>query len=220
MEVVNKSMDIVNGDIALDLLDTAFSLSGRYGVVSPSSVVDIDSTIATIYLKPSYSYGVLELTKEVQKWEQYIGEAVVTHDENWTTLDYGVISGIDEIGDALYVDGLSSAPSENSIIDLHDYDSQSVKMKRIHVFLNPLLKVTSGTSQTVFDANVPSLLYVGAIIQVNNYDYSRKSIEVLVTDITGSTITVDTALGFIPQVDDEINLIGHVIDQSVPYRYV
>ncbi len=54
---------------------------------------------------------------------------------------------------------------------------------------------------------------------VHTDDFASVSPEVLVTDVTGSTVTVDASLGFTPDNTYYVDLIGFK-DGLAPYRYV
>jgi len=59
----------------------------------------------------------------------------------------------------------------------------------------------------------------GAIIRVHNSDFSRDSEDVGVKSIIGVTIETDKDMGFIPQVDDRVDLVGY-LDGGGAYRWL
>jgi hypothetical protein len=63
--------------------------------------------------------------------------------------------------------------------------------------------IVSGADGTHFDVSAPDVakFAVDSVVRVHNADYSEDSGEVPITDITGTTITVGTDLGFTPTTD-------------------
>ena len=119
---------------------------------------------------------------------------------------------------------LSTAPTPGFIVDISYYpDSVDQRDEAIHKLLyshfNPQVEIVSGISQTVFDVSLldSAKMFVGSIVRVHNDDFTIDSPEVLINDITGTTITVDVPLGFVPSAGDMIELIGFK-DKGLSYR--
>lgn len=225
MECVNKSLNIITGDVKLDLLDTAYDLDGRYGTISPSSFTDASSTTTSLRLKRSFSTS--ELGFEYEKWERYVGEKLLVRSVDFTFQEEVALTNVERIGQGrLSIDpALSVAPPEGYIIDIINYpnssDPKTAKLlKTIHAFFTPRVDVSSGASDTVFDVADPSVFFVDAFIRVHSFDYSIDSPVVQVTDVTGSTITVDESLGFTPASGQFVDRIGFVQDKGKAYLYV
>lgn len=223
-EVINKSMNIKTGEVDLVVLDTNYTTSGRFGVFGPSSV--LDSGASTTVLPLTISYG-WDRPTEKSKWTDYIGERVLVRTTNWSDSEETTIVGFGTTADTMIVEALSGAPSAGEIVELAPYDQSGdaevdALSKRAHCYFNPTLGVDSGASQTEFDVDSgdETKLFVGALIRVCSDDYVDVSAEVLVTDVTGTTVTVDTALGFTPASGDIVELVGFVDDEGAPYRYV
>jgi hypothetical protein len=219
MEVTNRSFNFKTGEITIDIVDTAYGVDGRYGVISPSSQVTSASTSSSLVLKKSFSTTALELERD--KWLDYVGLRIKVRSADFTDVEETVFTGFSPgNSNILLVDPpLSFTPSEDYIIEVADYDTADDYNKIAHVYFNPQLKVTANAgSETVFDVSDGSLLYIGCVVRVHSFDYVDDSVEAVVTNIVGDTITVDRALGFNPQIDDEVDLIGFVSDQAAPYR--
>jgi hypothetical protein len=219
MEVVNRSFNFRQGIIELDILDTAFSIDGRYGVVSPSSQVGVGSTSTSVVIKTSFGTDPTEL--ERLKWTQYIGQVVLVHSEDWSVSGTATLLGFSPTNDnvMLLSAGLAFTPSENYIIDIAHYDNAGSYLKNVHCFFNPTVLITANSmDQDVIEVATPSRFFVGSIIKVHSPDFSDDSIEAFVTDITGDVLTLDRELGYLPQIDDEVQLIGFVSDDGLPYR--
>lgn len=218
MEVINKDLSIVDGNIMLELLDTAFLLDGRYATISPSSIVDTGSTTELIKIKNSFGYN----GRERDKWAQYVGETITVHSLDFTVTGDTTIIGFDTVSGGLIVSpALGFTPSEGYIIEAPDYPTSIdpgyfAKWKRLHAFFQNVVNVTSGASGLVFDVDDTSTMVVGKTIEVYNSDYSNYS-ESEITDITGSTITVGTDLGFTPDSSYDVLVLGF-FDGLAAYR--
>jgi hypothetical protein len=112
------------------------------------------------------------------------------------------------------------------IVDLPAYPTSTDKNtnrlhKVIHAFFSPRVTVTGGTSGTVFDVGAGDVakFFVGGTVEVHAADFSYVSPETVVTDVTGTMITVEDDLGFTPQAGDEVDFIGFP-DQDGAYRVV
>ncbi len=225
-EVINKSTDLKTGNITLSLVDTNFDKSERYGLISPSSLISSGSTTTLINIEDSF--GEIYPNEEIKKWSDYFGLKVRIHDENYSFDEERILVGFTETDpyQMIISPALSIAPSSGYIVDLAQY-SNSVdtndqkRVKLVHAFLSPSVAVVSGTSQTIFDVDSGDVakFFVGAIILLHNEGYSDLSNEVKVIDITGTTITVDSALGFTPTTSHKVELIGFA-DQDSAYRHI
>ena len=82
----------------------------------------------------------------------------------------------------------------------------------------PQLTVVSGISATQFtvSAGDAAKMSVGQEVQIHSADYSVDSVDVEVTNITGTTITT-TAIGFTPAAGQLVELVGF-LDSGKPYR--
>jgi hypothetical protein len=118
---------------------------------------------------------------------------------------------------------------DDYIVDIAQYpdndDPEDQQMaKRIFVYTNPTVEVLAGISDTQFTvAGLDADKFLeGAILLVRGTGDEKWDIvspEVRVTDVTGSTITVNSSLGFTPAAGYEIDLIGFK-DGGAPYRYL
>lgn len=235
MEVVNKSMNLKNGQVKLELLDTGFSADdGRFGVVSPNSFVGSGATNNTIPLKRSFSTTLFE--NERDKWTTFLGQEIRVRDQDFIFNETVTLLNFDAGNDAnIIVDPpLSLPPQEDYVIDLPNYDtvlndSQS-KMKPIHCFMNPTVTVISGASDTEFTVSVADagFLFEGAFIRVHNDDFTDNSTpgssddDVVIVSVDAGTgeVVVDKSMGFTPSSGYIVDLIGFFPDNGSPYRFV
>lgn len=224
-EVINKSMNIVNGTVSLTLIDTAYLTSGRYGVFSPSSVLGSGSTTTSLVITDSFGTAAPEIEKN--KWQEYIGENVLIHSEDYSVSYSSKIIGFNPSNDyEMLIEPIGSAPPSGFIVDVAFYpastDSQiQFTLKNIFVFANPSVAVTTGSSQTVFSVDSADVakFHIGSTVLLHNFDYSSVSPEAKVSSIIGNQITVDRSLGFIPSSLYRVELIGFP-DLGFAYRYL
>lgn len=224
-EITNKSLNIVNGKIQLDITDTSFGLDGRFGTIGPSSLVDVGSSLSEIKIKKSF--GTTATQTEKEKWVDYFEQNVLIRSPDFSFAHERKLVRFSSSNNSIMVidPALPSVPQENYIIEMAHYPTSSeakvgALWKTVHCFMNPEVLVVSSASN--FSLEVAALdtpkFFVGSIIRVHNYDYTSDSGDVVVTEIVGNTITVNQDLGYTPNAGDIINLIGFP-DQGLPYRY-
>lgn len=234
-EVVNKSLDIRSGIVSLDLVDTAFSIEGaRYGVVSPASIVGAGST--TTVLQLVNSYGNEAPRKERIKWEEFIGQDVLIHEEDatgvWTTSYIRTLDGFQSSdGNKMIISpALPSPPASGAVVEIINYPDtanpeDADEYKRQFVFLNPQVMVTTGVNSTSFNVDAgdvakfqetqPLILHQDSSLGV----WEQVTPEVKVQSVVGTLVTVDADLGLTPDNTFAIELIGFP-DAGYPYRYI
>jgi hypothetical protein len=225
MQVINKVLDNKTGEVIIDVVNTTFGISDRIGLISPSSKTDAGSSTTLIKLKKSWSTSAIEL--ESKKWTGYIGQEIIVHDESWSTVYNTVIRGFDNLSpQGMLVDLMPGVPGTDWIIQCPEYPSSTntselLFWKSRHCFFSPRIQVTAGIDVNQFSVNPGDEIYffIGSIIRVHTYDFSSDSPEAVVTDITGSNITTNISLGFIPTNLHYVDLIGF-LDKQQSYRVV
>lgn len=219
-EITNKEMNWKTGLIRITLTDTNYNVPVRYVVFSPASKINTGSTTSVIRLKRSFGYSF----DEPRKWENFIGYGVKIRSPDFSTVYQStILDFVDGDNTALQISPVATAPGENWIMELENYDDISAQdglLKSIFGFFDPVVGVTSGVSATEFNVDDPSVLFVGASIYVHNASYSNKSPVVKVEAIAGPLITVSAALGFTPSSGDKVQLIGFASDQGQAYAWL
>ncbi len=224
MEVTNKTLDL-KGNCELDLTDTNYDLSERFGLISPSSVV-VSGT--TTYAIIEDSYGELYPGNEKRKWDAYVDLPVLIRDEEFNYEIEGIFVGFDPNNryKMLFDPPLATAVSAGDIIDIVPYSDSTDptvndKYKAIHCHLSPIVDVVTGASDLEFDVDSGDVdkFQVGFPIIVHSEDFSDASDEVYVDSIIGTTITVTATLGFTPDNTHKISMLGFP-DGSHCYRYI
>ena len=220
MEVTNKSLMATTGRITLELTDTAFSLDGRYGVISPSSKIG-SGTLSTLILKTSYAS---DDGLEFEKWIDYIGSPVRVYNSDFSFDEVVTLNGFDDsnLNKVLISPDFSQIPQEDWIMSTPDYDDCNDLQKLMHCSLDPSISVVSGLDNTHFDVAAGDVgrFFIGSIISLHNDDYSSISAEVEVIEIISNTITVSDSLGFTPDNTYKVSLTGFSIDSGLPYRLI
>ena len=232
MEVINKSMNLKTGDLKFKLLDTQAGADGRFGVISPASYIDADSTQSEIFLKRSFGTGPFELERD--KWTNFVGDKILIR-----SYDYSFQEEVSFLGFgnsslfSLLIEPMSVAPPEDYLVDLPYYNDDSNAdfnraMKTIHCFQTPRVTITANSADNfsfeVAPADIDKFL-LEAYVRVHSPDFSSDSIDsalddnAQVTNVdTGTNIvTVDKDLSFTPQLNDQTDLIGFK-DEGLPYR--
>lgn len=228
-EVVNMKLDI-KGSVMLDLVDTGFSVRGRFGVVGPSSTVQAGSTSSSILITESYGRTFPEV--EYAKWQQYVGTTVKVHHPEWTYSGETTFMGLDPGNPYRMIlsPPLEFTPAAGDIVTMPDYAGTAANnqiWKLLHTSLAPQVAVDSGASSTEFDVGSGDVdkFFVGCIVRVHSDDYVDDSGECRVTAIDGTTLTVEnldpdiTGLGFTPDNTHLIDYIGFASDRGDFYRY-
>lgn len=225
MEVLNATKGTKSGNISLDLVNTAFNLNDRLGLISPSSVTDAGSTTTKLILQKSYTTRSFQ--RESAKWSNYLGQNIEVCSPDFSTIyETNIVSFDNNTPQGMLINpALPVAIGSEWIIRAPRYPTSTDKeinkfWKLRHAYWTHQLRVASGASQTQFTlvsspANIP---FVGSVIRLHNYDFSIYSQEVTVTNVSGLTITVDNPLGFVPS-SEYVELIGFP-DGDPAYRIV
>lgn len=195
--------------------------------MSPSSLTVAGPAGTEVRIKDSFE--IVPLKPERLKWRPYEGLRVVIHDPMWDNVHETVLVGFSPSDQyvMLIEDPVPFPILDDYVVDIAHYPDNTdaedqLLAKRIFVFTNPTVPVLAGISQTqltVAGGDV-SKFREGALVMVHDPDeWDDASPEVRIIDITGSTLTFNRPLGFIPASGYEIELIGFK-DGGAPYRYL
>ena len=221
-EVIDWKLDIMKGTGDLKLLSSpGYLVTDRFGVISPSSILDSGSTTSVLKFKDSF--GALYPGDERQKWVDIIGEKILIHSPDWSYQEETTLVAINpETPYQMQISpSLSIAPPAGYIVEVGSYDQTSAttnqKSKALFCFIDPTDVSTGGIDNYNFTCANPTLYTVGLPVRIHNSTWSIVSSEANVTNISGSQITVDTNLGFTPTSGLTVELIGFK-DGLGPYR--
>jgi len=223
-EVWERTLDMKTGTAQLTLASQlGYQIDDRFATISPSTKTDIGSTTSRIKIKDSY--GALYPGNEKRKWEGFEGEQVLFHNYDFSYQEEKTFIGFDPADPyVMIVDPpFAVAPPADTIIDIADYDESAAgagqKYKIAFAHIDPTVEVDSGVSTTVFDVAPGEgvKFTAGLPVFVRKPDWSQESSESIVDSVVGDTITLRTAIEFIPAAGDFVELIGFT-DGGGPYR--
>jgi hypothetical protein len=227
MQVIDRQLDLKSGNVQITLQGGLGSaLTDRFATVAPSSLVAGGSTTSRVRIKESF--GELFISQEFKKWTDYVGLKITVHNKSWTFSETVTLLGFaSDDNHAMLVDPpLSIVPPEDYRIDLELYpdttdaaDQQLTKL--VHTYLTKTINVIGGSDNFTFQVALVDMAYlqINDTIQVHNNSYSNDSGEVKIVDIVGTSIIVDTDMGFTPAIGMRLDLTPF-LDRGLPYRFV
>lgn len=227
-ETIQRTINVKEGNVTLTVLSNlGIQFGERFATISPSSTVTTGSTTTTIQIQDSY--GALYPGNEQKKWIRFFGLPITLHSPDYSYVETTTLTGFSpaDTYQMIVNPPLSGPPPAGTIVEVPDYPATDTDpntqalYKLLFCFLDPTLTVVTGTSNTVFDVSAPDAakLQVDMPILIHNSDYTILSPEVTVTDVTGTTITVGTSLGFTPAAGQLVELVGF-LDGGGPYRFI
>jgi hypothetical protein len=133
-EVNNISKDPKNGSIVVDLIDTNFDGTKRYGLISPSSRIKQAASTTEFTIEPPWvsRFG----SSEFKKWDRYRQPAIKITSPDYTTR-FGQSKIVSNIGNTFIVNPpLPFIPEAGDTMNLADYDyPQTDQIKLIYIFV-------------------------------------------------------------------------------------
>lgn len=227
MEVKEVSLDIIAGNVSVTFLSgLGFNIQDRFATVAPSSQCSsVGSTTSRVRILPSY--GAIYNSNEWKKWKAYIGTKIFVHTYDYSTYEETTLTGLDSGNPNILLvsPALSFTPSASHIVDLARYSlstdvyDQEIQ-KIVHCFFDRTVPIVSGISATQFTVGAGDVDYfiVGRPLEVRTATWSVISPEVLITNVTGTTITVEN-MGFTPNSTYKAELVSWP-DGRGPYRFI
>lgn len=235
-ELVGWSLDLKTGNCDLTLLaGLNFSVTDKFATWSPSSYTAVGSSTTRIVLQDSF--GAKYPGNEGRKWFDYEGLLIRVRNADYTVDEQVTLTQIDPGNpNALIISpALPFTPGNaDYIVELVDYpnntDSDDQKLvKLVHVYWTKQVSVATGISGTQFTVAPGDVQYfeVGYPVSVHTpnwssfYDPNNDGVpeDTLITDVTGTTITVADDLGFTPNSTYRVDLLKFP-DGGFPYRWV
>jgi hypothetical protein len=208
--VTNKSLDLKTGGVTISITDTNFDESERYGSVSPSTEI-VSGTTTSMIIRDSF--GSIFPGDEARKWEDYVGLPIIVHSYDWSFEETVTLLAINPANrNELLIDPttpLSIPPTDGMIIDIDMYPAgtdaaENGLYKAAHAFMGKAVVLTGSAGVTSFTVDVGDAQYfvVGDEVRVHNASYSNDSGELFVEDVTGTTVTLTSSMGFTPVAGD------------------
>jgi len=209
-EVYNKTLNVKNGKISLDLVQTAFDIFARYGVISLASTIGDGSTTERIRITKSLDTG--EYPRESDKWLKFVGQTVRVRSPDYSFDEESILLGVDPFNkDFLVLEtAISISPLIGYVIEPAVYQGDTEFNDRFKIeFVHwvPRVKITSVVSSLVFSVDDASKLLIGSRVVVSSDDFSRDSFGAIhiIDAIAGNQVTLKTALEFTPVIGDNVN---------------
>jgi hypothetical protein len=234
MEVQERSIDVSGSRTKLKLLsNNGFSVSDRYGVVGPSSLIDGTYPLtSSTQFKIKDSFGAIYPGAEYLKWSKYVGSKIRVHNSDYT-IDEETYFTLDPGNQFVMLldPALSFTPTNDMIVEFSKYDQSSALVnslvKQTFVALDPSSLIASGSSSTVFvlQTGLGSLYKVGQYVYVHNDSYTFFSSNVVIDSIVGDIITIRPSynggpdLGFTPASGYRMELAGF-LDGGAGYKLI
>ena len=217
MEIVNKSINFVTGECTLDLLNTAYSLNGRFGIIS------LSANIENVFIN-SVQISSIDSVSSVSSWAKYIGEKVIIYSKN---NDFGAFGDCIEVtiqsvvGDVItFVENpidinWTLLNSYDLVLSISNYSSVSEDTKNEFVFLGQTQACTI-VGQSVNFGAFSDLPNSGTLV-IHDEDWNNPE-EIKIKNKTGNIIILES-----PPVQQGALLatIGAMTnDDGLPYRYI
>lgn len=133
-EIQNKDFSLKTGDVKFDAVDTAFSGSARYGLISPASVIKSGSSSSQFIIQSSFSSRYDQA--EYRKWSNLIGARIRVRNSDYSTTGFGVLEALS--GNTVTVSGLGFTASAGMIMELAPYADQPEQVILIYAFMSDI----------------------------------------------------------------------------------
>lgn len=225
-EIVNKTLNIRTGEVSVTLLDTSFSLDGRYGIFSPASNIVSGATDHVIITE---SFGIDFTQNEFDKWTNYVGQKVILHPDDWSEVhEAKLVSFSTQNPYRMNLTGLAVSPQPGWIVEVPNYIETGVRgdgdiYKQVHCFSGPTVDIVSGISDTVFEVGASDIdkFLVGSIVTVRNDDFTVLSEEVRIDSVDDilNRVVLSSSLGFTPLSGYSAETLNFS-DNGFSYRYL
>jgi len=195
MEVTNKSLNLKNGQVKLEITDTGYSTQARYGSWAPSSIVDAGSTGSNLKLKRSFSTG--EFQSESAKWSDYVGQKIYVRTEDWTAFEETtIVEIIPNRPNEIRVNPPVSSFTEGLIIDVPPYKTAQARdgqlYKTLHCSWTRADEIQTTPSLTTFTTSSPELYRQSLEIRIRDEQYNFFE-DFTVLSVDGNLVTIDRA---------------------------
>lgn len=225
MEVQERTIMVSDGNAKFRLLsNNGFSITDRYAVISPASL--IDEVYSTSHFKIKESFGGRFPGQEFLKWRDYQGLRIKIHNDDFS--DYAVRTfTLDPSNQFIMIldSPLPFSPAPDYTVELADYDETSADSQKLvksqFAYFSRTGDIVSGSTDLVFtlDTGQGVNYLVGNTVYVSKPDGSVISPDVKILTVVGDIVTVNASLGFTPANGDQLKL-GGFKDAGQSYRYI
>jgi signal peptidase I len=132
-EVQNKTLNYKTGEVTVDILDTAFDESSRYGLIGPASRVRAGISGTSFVIEESFNspYG----TSEFQKWKRYRNPAVIVRSVDSVTRYGSAVIQTSDSNTITLQTSLGFTPQAGDIMELADYADQTDQVRLVYGYM-------------------------------------------------------------------------------------
>jgi len=208
-------------------LNSVFGYQTKSGqAVNPRTALSIASVHACVRV---IADGIAGLSLKLYYDDGKQRETIVVHSPDWSQSAETVIQSFGTTPPRLLVSpALPFTPAADYIVDAPYYPTSTdatlnQTWKGLHAFFSPNVPITAGISQTVFEVGAGDIakFLVGAIVRINNFDFSDHSLdsEVIAVDTVLNRVEIDSPTGFTINNTHECRLVGFA-DGGYSYRYI
>lgn len=210
-EIINKSLNIENGKVKVDIIQTGFSTTGVRAVIAPSSLVASGSTTEQIIVKKEIDTD--QFAIERQKYENYTGAKIRVRSRDYTYDESSTIFGFSDSNEnAIIINPpLPSPPPVDAVFELDVYNEQPLNeagdlVKIKYSFTMEQKRIISVADSQTFDVDDTINLFIGQIVTVRSPDFVNDIFPetAIIDNIVGNTITLESALSFTPTADYKV----------------
>lgn len=229
-ELFNMSPDYKLGQISIDVIESIYGVSERYGSISPASNLLTGSTANRLVLARSFATPTFR--PETYKWTDFFGLDILIHSPDFTTYSHQTtLIDIDITGPnpvMIISPPLPSAPPAGYTVQALPYPTSTdpnldLEWKTRFVFLSPTVSVVSSSDETSFVVGSGDIgkFLKDATVLVHSPNYSDTAPEAQVTNVnTGTnTVTISITTGFTITSSHKVDLIGFA-DGGQAYRLI
>ena len=126
-------MNIKNGSISLQLIDTNLSITERYCLVSPAS--QVASAASTSVFTLASSYGSIYAPNEWRKWRRYEGNQIRVRKNDFTNNETVTLVSVSNANVVTVSPALTFTPTTSHIMELSTYNNSSDQLKGFYGFM-------------------------------------------------------------------------------------
>lgn len=132
-QIQNKAIDIPRGKITINVVDTKFDGSARYGLISPASLVQNGVSQTVFNIKPSFSMA--EGANEYLKWTRFLPCSLRVRSPDGVTRN-AVREVLQISGNTITMaTALGFTPQADDILEFPHYNEATGTMKAQYVFM-------------------------------------------------------------------------------------
>jgi hypothetical protein len=190
-EVIDRTYDVTNGNVKLTLLSgVGFDVNSRFGMISPSSNLDVGCTSTSLRLVPSF--GQTSTANELAKWTSFFGLPIVVHNSDYSITGTSTLISLSLTDpNALVISpALPFTPSAGDVLEVASYPTDTDPMtnaqyKSLYAYFTPSVVIVSGISSTQFTVSSSDIskFIVGNTLIVRKPNWSIESNEVKIISV-------------------------------------